>query len=269
LNTLEEKLLVDTPEAVGIEFEIAGVGSRIVAGLVDGFIMVLLLTVLVLAPMIGLASGIFERVSHNLKGGSKSLLSGVDAVAVALIMLVSFVIIWFYYVAAELLTDGRSPGKRSAGLRVVRTDGFPIGLSESVVRNLVRAVDVVPGVYLVGLVTMLISPRTQRLGDLAAGTIVVRERVREKSGRMPALSDAMAGASDVRVAQGLGPAETHLLLRYRERAPGLEPLARTALAGQIAVILRGRLNVAADPRISDEEWLETFARDRGPWAGPS
>jgi uncharacterized RDD family membrane protein YckC len=265
LETLEQRLVVDTPEEVGIEFEVAGVGSRLVAGIIDGALIVLLLLLVVVLPFAALGAGgaLVNNVGDKIVGRSSDLLEGIDAVAFAIVMLGSFAILWGYYVAAELVTDGRSPGKRAVGLRVLRTDGFPISVAESVVRNLVRAIDVIPGMYFVGLVTMMISARSQRLGDLAAGTIVVRERVGEDRGRIQSLADVIAERSgDAHTVAGLGPGETQLLIGYLERAGGLEPAARTALAGQIAPIVRARLGVAADPRMSDEEWLETLGRMR-------
>ena len=83
---------------------------------------------------------------------------------------------WGYYVFFEMLWNGQSPGKRWVGLRVIRTDGTPITLSEALIRNLVRIVDFLPATYGVGIITMFIDKQSRRLGDLAAGTLVVQDR---------------------------------------------------------------------------------------------
>jgi hypothetical protein len=90
--------------------------------------------------------------------------------------LVSFIFLWGYYIFFEMAWNGQSPGKRMAKLRVICVDGRPVTLPESLVRNLVRLVDFLPGFYGVGVVTMFIQPQSRRLGDLAAGTLVVHER---------------------------------------------------------------------------------------------
>lgn len=91
-------------------------------------------------------------------------------------MLISFIFLWGYYVFFEMLWNGQSPGKRWVKLRVIRTDGTPITLSESIIRNLVRLVDFMPAYYGVGVIAMFLNDQARRLGDLAAGTLVVHDR---------------------------------------------------------------------------------------------
>ncbi len=95
---------------------------------------------------------------------------------VAILGLISFILLWGYYIFFEILWNGQSPGKRWVGLRVIRIDGTPITLSESIIRNLVRIIDFLPTAYGVGVVTMFINTNSRRVGDLAAGTIVVHDR---------------------------------------------------------------------------------------------
>ncbi|MEK7327557.1 MAG: RDD family protein, partial [Chloroflexota bacterium] len=102
--------------------------------------------------------------------------SPVIAWLVAIFGLISFAFFWGYYILFEMLWNGQSPGKRWVGLRVIRTDGTPITLTESIIRNLVRLVDFLPAYYGVGVVTMFINEQSRRLGDLAAGTLVVHDR---------------------------------------------------------------------------------------------
>jgi uncharacterized RDD family membrane protein YckC len=154
LQSLEQQVDVETPEQVVISYTIAGVGSRSAAALLDYALCVLLILVLVVAG-INLAS-----------------IKGTGAWAIALLMLVGFVVFWGYYVLFEGLWDGQTPGKRQLGLRVVRDGGYSVTFGASAVRNLLRIVDGQPGLsYGVGLLSVVLSRSGKRLGDYAAGTI--------------------------------------------------------------------------------------------------
>jgi len=255
-------LVVETPEQIGIDFEIAGIGSRLLAAILDALIMSILLLVATVAPFLLIASAreAGETLAENL-GKDEHIFKNVNAIGLALVLLSSFVVVWGYYIIAELVTDGRSPGKRAVGLRVVRADGFPMGFAESVVRNLVRIVDFAPGMYGIGLVAMMIGKRTQRLGDLAAGTIVVKERVGHDKGTIPEIPVPTAAAPlpVTRVTSALSPGELDLLASFRARAPTLAPAVRARLAAQIAPILRARLSDAST--IDDESWLWALAHE--------
>jgi hypothetical protein len=136
-----------------------------------------------------------------------------------------------------------------------------MGFAESVVRNLVRIVDFAPGMYGIGLVAMMIGKRTQRLGDLAAGTVVVKERVGHERGKIPEIPGptAVVPLPVTRVTSALSPGERDLLASFRARAPTLAPVVRARLAAQIAPILRARLSDASS--IDDESWLWALAHE--------
>jgi uncharacterized RDD family membrane protein YckC len=157
----DEFLSIDTPENVVFGYEVVGIGSRFLAALVDTTIIALLLTAVY--ALIGFA---FFR---NTDSSSNSFL-------IALLSLISFAFFWGYYIFFEMRWNGSSPGKRLVGIRVIRGDGTPITLAESVIRNLIRLVDFLPALYGLGLVTMFIDGKARRLGDLAANTLVVREQ---------------------------------------------------------------------------------------------
>jgi uncharacterized RDD family membrane protein YckC len=264
---MDLNLVVETPEQIGIDFEIAGVGSRMLAAIIDVLIMSILLLVATIAPLVLIASAreAAGTMAENI-GKQDHIFRNVNALGLAIVFLSYFAIQWGYFIVAEVLTDGRSPGKRAMGLRVVRADGFPIGFAETIVRNLVRIVDIVPGVYGIGLVSMVAGRKMQRLGDVAAGTIVIKERVGQGKSSIAAVP--MPGEQKpmppTRISAALTPAEMTLLTSYRYRAGSLSPPVRAHLAAQIAPILRARLS---DPSTTDDEawlWALAYEAEGGP-----
>jgi len=238
-----------TPEGVAVQLRLAGVGSRFVAGLIDQAIQ----WSLVLALIVGLAaagSGSASTAGANEGGGSAAL----GAVAVVLFV---FLITFGYGVLFETLASGRTPGKRWTGLRVILVEGGPIGFRTSAVRNLLRLVDMIPGFYGVGMVAVVLSPRNQRLGDMAAGTLVVRERVASrKESKAPIWTGATDTAAwDVGAVTG---EELSTVRRFLDRRTGLTDSARQGLATELASRLRPKV-VGPGAALSDEEFLEALA----------
>ena len=140
---------IATPEGVELNLPLAGLAPRALAWIIDTFI---------------------KLVVYSLVAG---ILSATGAIGWAVILLLAFVLLWFYDVLLEVFNHGATPGKMALGLKVVNIDGTPIGWGPSLVRNLIRFVDSLPGVFLVGLIAVLTTSRFQRLGDLAANTIVI------------------------------------------------------------------------------------------------
>src|SRR5688500_9102149 len=160
----EETLDIQTPENVAFDYQIAGIGSRFLASLLDTTIVVFLQVVILIVVTLIIQS-VDGSVFSDLISASVSAVFG----------LIAAVFYWGYYVFFEMLWNGQSPGKRWVGLRVIRGDGMPITLSESLIRNLARLVDFLPAAYGIGIVTMFIDKQSRRLGDLAAGTLVVQD----------------------------------------------------------------------------------------------
>ena len=156
-------------------YEVAGIGSRFIAALVDTTLLVVALVVLNLLLVVGLslagASG--QLGGRGLAGNTAGWVGGL---VLAVYALLNFGLIWGYYIVFELVWNGQTPGKRLAGIRVIRSDGNAAGAIEVIVRNLVRVVDFLPLGYGIGLITMFFNRRARRLGDFAAGTLVVKER---------------------------------------------------------------------------------------------
>jgi uncharacterized RDD family membrane protein YckC len=242
-------LTVETPEQVGIELELAGIGSRLLAALVDLACMMIFLIVSMVLAFGGMDREVTKKISEN-AARSEAWTNGIGAGATILLMLSVFVVFWGYYIICELLMGGASPGKRALGLRVVRDDGSPVTFSGSLVRNLVRVVDFLPWCYGVGVVAMFVSTRSQRLGDLAAGTLVVRV---DAATANPTLAIAPAG-------QGrLTPRERALIEEFLHRRLSLDDEARHRIAHAIVAPLRARIEAdgaLAPAGTTDEAWLE-------------
>ena len=150
---------VITPEHVAIRYELAGIGSRGVAVMVDMLLQILLF----MAPVYGITQlrNIFtSELAH-------SILTG-------LLILSFFIILWAYFVIFETLWNGETPGKRLMGLRVIKDAGYPVDFAAVVMRNFLRAIDFLPSFYAVGFIVQLCSKQYKRLGDYPAGTVVVR-----------------------------------------------------------------------------------------------
>lgn len=167
MPTLDDTLQVSTPESVSFGYQIAGIGSRFLAALVDslliGLLQIIANVALIAAIPSSPSSGVLPLLEKNM--GWLPVVIG----------LISFFFLWGYYIFFELIWNGQTPGKRIFHLRVIRVDGTPITLAESLVRNLVRLIDFLPLYYGVGVVTMFINAQFRRLGDLAAGTLVVHD----------------------------------------------------------------------------------------------
>lgn len=171
----EETLIIETPERVPLEFALASIGNRFFAVAIDHFLQ--FLTYFLVYWFFQSLSGI---------GGVENLdlfLAEMSKWTAALMIIVTFLLFTGYFIFFEWIWNGQTPGKRLLKLRVIREDGRPITLWESMARNLLRVVDAIPGfalpIYSVGLITVFLSNRDQRIGDIFAGTVVIRERTDE------------------------------------------------------------------------------------------
>jgi uncharacterized RDD family membrane protein YckC len=206
---------VVTPEAVALELDIAGLGSRMIAIMIDGVIQVAIVLVVALV-MAGL----------DVRGSAELVIWVVT----------SFCAFWGYFFVFEGLWQGQTPGKRAQRLRAVRTDGHPMSGAQMFVRNLVRIVDFLPTYYGVGAISVVLTRRSQRLGDLAAGTLVIRER---RPVLPIATADAFGSAGGRRVdVAAMTEAQYQLVRSFLARRSSLDPAARHHVATQIADAIR-------------------------------
>jgi uncharacterized RDD family membrane protein YckC len=170
----DDRLSIDTPENVTFGYRVAGIGSRFLAALVDSLLIVALQAVVILLVIL-VSALVLSIEGSSLSDFVESENSAMAWLAAGLGLL-AFAFFWGYYIFFELLWNGQSPGKRWVGLRVIRADGAPITLAESIIRNLIRLVDFLPAYYGIGVVTMFVNSQSRRLGDLAAGTVVVYDK---------------------------------------------------------------------------------------------
>lgn len=173
----EETLIIETPERVPLAFALASIGNRFLAVLIDHFIQYM--TILIVAWAFISWSGVVDMNSIE----RDELLAQMSKWTIALMIVILFLIFAGYFIFFEWLWNGQTPGKRLMKLRVIREDGRPITLWEAIARNLLRIFDAVPGffipIYSIGLVSIFLSNRDQRIGDMFAGTVVIRERTDE------------------------------------------------------------------------------------------
>lgn len=174
-DQLSEEYTIETPENVSFGYEVSGIGSRFIGALIDTFILTMLLVGLNVAVLVLLASLGSDpaAVEESLEGSAADWAAGV---VIAIYALLNFAIWWGYYLLFEWLWNGQTLGKRIAKIRVVRTDGAPVGFLPVAVRNLVRVIDFLPMGYGVGVVTMFCNRQSRRLGDFAGGTLVVMDQ---------------------------------------------------------------------------------------------
>ena len=221
VSLLDQRLEIETPERVVIVQDLAGIGSRFAAGLVDACIL--------LVPWIFVSCAFAFAAPHSGQVNQEEMQSlGMAVVGIC------YAILWLYYLLFESLWGGRTPGKRMLKLRVMSVHGGPAPVSAIVLRNLLRIVDSMPTLILpaVGGVTMFVTRRAQRIGDLAAGTVVVRER--QESLRVPTARSAASADP----ANEVSAADLEEIDRFIVRRSELLPDVRTRIAARLCERMR-------------------------------
>jgi uncharacterized RDD family membrane protein YckC len=230
----EDRRTISTPEGVQLALPLAGIGSRFMALLIDLLIGAVVMTIAIV--------------------GTLAAVGGVAAEIVATCAFLLIVVV--YNVVFEVFGGGRTIGKRAARLRVVSDDGAQVGLRASLIRNVIRILEL-SLLYIPALVSVLATRNNQRLGDLAAGTLVVRDQ-------RPAsvIGTATPFVAPERFANwdvtGIGEQEASAVRAFLERRNALRPGARRTLAAQLAGQLRP-LVAGVRPGLDDETFLEHLA----------
>ena len=267
---MSREILVVTPENIEIEYELAGIGSRFLANLLDSFLQTaiylgLWIVVGIIAFIVSLTTSVFSRTLGVFFG----------EIQVAFALVAGFVILWGYFIWFETVWNGQTPGKRQLGLRVIRDGGYPINIFAAIVRNLIRVMDGMPiaallllgiGYFgkdplvgamgglciLIPVLCMLLSQRYQRLGDFVAGTMVVKQR----APRVPTLEAlappprvlpehlaAYALADIGRQVYEMTVPEYRAVRHYIDRRWQLPPQIQQIVAMRLAVPLMQRLGI--------------------------
>ena len=229
-----------------LEFVLAGVGSRFMAIFLDALIELVVYLILFGLTWFWFTNGLF--------GPTRSIWWE------ALVIFVIFCINWGYYAIFEAVWKGQTPGKRWAGIRVIKDTGRPINAFEAIARNLVRAIDFFPVLYGVGVVTMLLNAKHRRLGDYVAGTIVVHE----SSDRESSLFFNTPTRTDFALHQaaGLTLQEAELIETFLARRLEIPPEVRKFNAQRIADMISTRLSISPEARPPDNEnFLELIVRE--------
>lgn len=237
---LSERYNFETPEQIDVSYSIAGIGSRSIAAIVDSIIIGVALLILMIPGTIGFS----VLIAFVLRlFGRQNTWEGVTPFALAGTGFLSFCTIAFYYVLFEAFWHGQTPGKRWIGIRVIREGGFPVTFSTSMTRNIIRLIDFLPVYYMFGLIVMFIDQKSRRLGDLAAGTLVIKERkgitlerLERETRILPALhsSDAEPPATQIRNVRYLTTDDRHLLREYLARRSSINPEAADRIGLSLA-----------------------------------
>lgn len=240
-----DKLTIDTPEQVHLEFALAGIGSRFMALLLDTVIQIFLYLVVSFAAGLLLSTPLARLTAKW---------------TVALVIFAGFVVYWGYFAIFESVWKGQTPGKKWAGIRVIKDSGRPITPFEAAARNLLRIVDYLPGFYAVGVVTMLLNEKHRRVGDFVAGTLVVHET----SDRESALFFNTPANSQFTIPQAsrLTLQEAELIEAFLARRLDIPPEIRQQNGQRIADMLCTRLGITPDTRPADNEnFLELLVKE--------
>ena len=240
---MDRTIAVRTPESIAFDYELAGLGSRFLAVTLDMLIQIIC-ALLLLWGMAALAIRFSAGESLRTSVPSRT----VESLAIAVLVLLAFLIFFGYFIIFEVAWNGQSPGKRLVGMRVVRDGGFPIDFISALVRNLIRIVELGLGFYAISAISTLLSAQNKRLGDFAAGTIVVRDT------RIAAPIAPPRSSPETRLSDD----ERSLINRFLDRRSMLAPNQRRTLAAQIAGVFRSRVD-AQVATLDDEALIERIA----------
>lgn len=241
----EGTLIIETPERVPLHFALASIGNRFLACAIDHVLQILAIILMVIAfTLIANYSSLGEQLTNAPKWVK------------AVLIIIVFLIVSGYFAFFEWIWNGQTPGKRWLKLRVIREDGRPVTFWEAAVRNLLRTFDMMPApFYSIGLISVFISSSDQRIGDMIAGTVVVREREAEA----PAFAQVFASpVSDPALRRSFQPVdfnaslnaltepEIHVVETFLRRRWDLPDVPRQWMAWRVALPIMYKLRPTYD-----------------------
>ncbi|MFI5384534.1 MAG: RDD family protein [Fimbriimonadales bacterium] len=230
---MEHELALLSPEKTILTYRLASIAGRIFAHLLDAVVIIVVLVV------VGIGVGL-----SGVMGEGAIVLSS----TAYLVFLTAFP--FLYFILFEALWSGQTLGKKAFTLRVRMADGTSITPLAAIGRNLLRPADMLPGTYFVGLLAMFTTPKSQRLGDLVANTVVVYEK-RALPFFTPAPHTAGIHPLEAQVGElrGMTLDEYNALRRYCDRFPELAPAAQKKLTGEVWLPIAARRGVEMAPNI--------------------
>jgi len=239
---------IETPEQIEVSLELAGLGSRFVARIVDWLIKwgIVMVVGLLGGLVLGLLGGAGAKWSFILLGYLGVLF---------------YAFFLGYDIYFEVRSNGQTPGKKHAGIRVIREGGAPLDFRSACVRNLLGAADFLPAFYFLGGLLVLLTERNQRLGDLAAGTLVVRERALEAPADVAQEVDRLASPDFAFTSDQLAacfPDGRHILRSFFQRYHQLDDGPRNQLARRLAEEFLRKTSYRLDTPVLDGRRAEVF-----------
>lgn len=259
---MSRQVILTTAEGIELEYTLAGVGSRFLALFVDTMLQGLLILAIVII------GSLFAKSLKDL------YLDQMNIWLIAAVIIVIFLILEGYYIIFETSWNGSTPGKRAAGLRVIRDDGFPLDFRGAVLRNVMRVIDFLPALYGVGVLCIFFNRQHRRLGDMVAGTLVVRER--EDDAKAPVDTGfTWQTAATVPAVEGdplplelLTPQHIELAETFLRRRQQLPLDVRQNMAIDVARRIRAQLQMPPEATtMGNEQFLEDVVRGLARRAG--
>jgi len=253
LGPVADQLTIETPEQTSLDFTVAGIGSRFLALAFD--------------ILIQIAIGIVAGIAGSFAVSGIAIIAPKAAMwSVAIMVLFYFLLYFGYFAIFEIVWNGQTPGKRKAGIRVIKDSGRPLTPAESIGRNLMRIVDWLPFMYAIGLACAFFTKGNKRLGDLVVGALVVREASLTD---LKPVSQA-ASAPPPQLLTSAGQLGAHLLSReenaliesFLSRRLALEPVVRYRMAEEVLRKVSPKLNLSAHSSLPNESILEALAYER-------
>jgi uncharacterized RDD family membrane protein YckC len=232
---------IKTPEFVSLQYQIAGLGSRGAAMIIDQLLILIANIAIYLIFIMANVANIFYLSD--------------SWIPIAIAILIVFIINWGYFFIAEYFFGGKTLGKKLIGIRVIQENGHNVTLLSSLIRNLLRIIDMLPTLYFLGMVFVFFHSKHKRLGDMVAGTIVVHERGAKKEGtskidkeilRRGLTKDSLT--VEAFALRSLGKKEWELLRIYRRKLLNVRMAERMQLTRQLAQKLLPKIGLDASGR---------------------
>lgn len=230
----QDRIGIKTPEYVSLNFQLAGLGSRTAAYIIDQAILIVV-NILIVIVLILLLSGQSDIV----------LWAELNSVTAAITIILLFILNWGYFFAFEYFSGGRTIGKKVLGLRVIQENGHSITLLSSFIRNFLRIIDSLPANYFLGMMMIFFHSKHKRIGDLVAGTIVVHERKAKKKKKLSPIEKEIEKRGlakndlfiEEQVLKTFGAKEWNLVKTYCSRFSHLPEEESIRLTRQVAEIV--------------------------------